>query len=508
VELGQEQAWSNSNSSFAYLIGAEAHQRSAKPSPGARAFHLRPDYKQIASDLMLVWDVLAIPATGFLSLALLWSATQASVLSLHPLVERGSPPLLAALLTPLVLYERTREPEAWHSRVGATTLRCVGLFGLMVGITMLTGKAEAISLKWLSLWLVSAVAATLAGRLLLRIHISGLTKKGILRERAAVVGSGPLAGRLVADLQRRSRGSIDIAGVFHDDPAAFGDSGVERAGTIRDLVELGRRWTLDSIYVVDAGDCEASLERLLNLLMSLDAEIFACALPLAAAGHQQHDAGQSFHRVRLVGRPIVGWGMLLKAIQDKVLGLILLITALPIMLFIAFLIRRESPGPVIFRQKRHGWNNSEFEVLKFRTMRWRGEEHASGARQTSRGDPRVTRIGRFLRKTSLDELPQLINVMRGEMSLVGPRPHPVAMRTAGRLNSEIVPGYACRHRVKPGLTGLAQINGCRGATEQPYQLWKRVEYDLAYINGWSLLLDLKILVLTPARLVFCRDNAF
>jgi exopolysaccharide biosynthesis polyprenyl glycosylphosphotransferase len=165
------------------------------------------------------------------------------------------------------------------------------------------------------------------------------------------------------------------------------------------------------------------------------------------------------------------------------------------MLAIALAIKLDSPGPVFFRQKRYGFNNQLIEVLKFRTM-YHSARDEKAERLTSRNDPRVTRLGAFLRRTSLDELPQFLNVLRGDMSIVGPRPHALAAKAGGLLYQEAVREYAARHRVKPGITGWAQINGWRGETETLEQIKKRVEHDLAYIENWSLLLDLKIIFRT------------
>jgi lipopolysaccharide/colanic/teichoic acid biosynthesis glycosyltransferase len=168
------------------------------------------------------------------------------------------------------------------------------------------------------------------------------------------------------------------------------------------------------------------------------------------------------------------------------------------------LIKLDSPGPVFFRQRRHGFNGREIEVWKFRTM-FADQTDDRCKQQTRRDDPRVTRLGRLLRKTSIDELPQLFNVLAGEMSIVGPRPHAVGMRTDNRLSKEIVAEYAHRYRVKPGITGWAQVNGYRGAMNSAALLRKRVEYDLYYIENWSLALDLKIMALTVLHLLTMRD---
>ena len=163
---------------------------------------------------------------------------------------------------------------------------------------------------------------------------------------------------------------------------------------------------------------------------------------------------------------------------------------------------------MLFRQKRYGFNNELIEVFKFRSM-YADAVRLRGAPQlVTKDDPRVTRVGRIIRKTSLDELPQLFNVLTGQLSLVGPRPHAVQAKAAGRLYPDVVDGYFARHKVKPGITGWAQINGWRGETDTPEKIQKRVEHDLYYIENWSLWLDVQILLRTPASLLANRDNAY
>jgi exopolysaccharide biosynthesis polyprenyl glycosylphosphotransferase len=200
-----------------------------------------------------------------------------------------------------------------------------------------------------------------------------------------------------------------------------------------------------------------------------------------------------------VSRPPLGdWARLAKGLEDRVLSAVALLALSPVMLAAALAIRLESPGPILFRQQRFGFNNRPISVLKFRSM-YVNLGDPTGAQRTVRHDPRITRVGRILRRTSIDELPQLINVLRGEMSLVGPRAHPLLMTVGGRLYHEAVAGYAARHRVKPGITGLAQINGCRGEIATIEQAQARIRYDLEYVSRWSLWLDLKIMLLTPFK---------
>jgi putative colanic acid biosynthesis UDP-glucose lipid carrier transferase len=215
-------------------------------------------------------------------------------------------------------------------------------------------------------------------------------------------------------------------------------------------------------------------------------------------------AGLKLHS--LANRPIREPQRLLKSGIDFVVALMALLVLSPLLVAVAMAIQLDSKGPVFFRQRRQGLGDSLFDVYKFRTMYWDLSDPA-GANQTRRSDPRVTRIGAFLRKTSLDELPQLLNVLRGEMSLVGPRPHTPHMLIGNQRHFEIVAEYSFRHRVKPGITGLAQVNGYRGAVDTADQLKARIDLDLYYIDHWSLWLDVKILART-ALVCVSGLNAF
>jgi exopolysaccharide biosynthesis polyprenyl glycosylphosphotransferase len=197
----------------------------------------------------------------------------------------------------------------------------------------------------------------------------------------------------------------------------------------------------------------------------------------------------------------------MKWLFDKVVGSIALIAAAPVMALVAIAIKLDSRGPVLFKQKRYGFNNELIEVYKFRSM-YTDMTDATAAKLVTKDDPRVTHVGRFIRKTSLDELPQLLNVVfKGNLSLVGPRPHAVNAKAEQRLYDEAVDGYFARHRVKPGITGWAQINGWRGETDTHEKIQRRVEHDLYYIENWSVLFDLYILLKTPLALAK-TENAY
>jgi exopolysaccharide biosynthesis polyprenyl glycosylphosphotransferase len=205
--------------------------------------------------------------------------------------------------------------------------------------------------------------------------------------------------------------------------------------------------------------------------------------------------------IDIFDKPIADWDVFVKAAFDKIVGALCLIALSPVMLAVALAVKLDSRGPALFKQSRYGFNNEKIEVYKFRSM-YVDQLDAAARRLVTRNDPRVTRVGRFIRRTSLDELPQLFNVVfKGDLSLVGPRPHAMHARAADHLYDDVVDGYFARHRVKPGITGWAQVNGWRGETDTPEKIQKRVEYDLDYIENWSLLRDIYILALTPFALL-------
>lgn len=206
-------------------------------------------------------------------------------------------------------------------------------------------------------------------------------------------------------------------------------------------------------------------------------------------------------------KPLADWGVVVKMIFDRVVGAFALVALSPIFLFTAIAIKLDSKGPVFFKQRRYGFNNELVEVYKFRSMYVDTLDHGA-SKLVTKGDPRVTRVGRFIRKTSIDELPQLINVVfKGNLSLVGPRPHALQAKADNRQYEEVVDGYFARHRVRPGITGWAQVNGWRGETDTQEKIQRRVECDLYYIENWSIIFDIYILAITPIALTK-SENAY
>jgi Undecaprenyl-phosphate glucose phosphotransferase len=277
---------------------------------------------------------------------------------------------------------------------------------------------------------------------------------------------------------------------------------------VDDLVEFARRSRIDLVIFSLPVMAEGRILQMLKKLWVLPVDI-----RLSAHSNKLRFRPRSYSYLGNVpvldvfDRPITDWDVVTKYLFDKIIGSVALVCALPLMLLVAIAIKLDSRGPVFFKQRRHGFNNELIEVYKFRSLRADMTDH-SAQKSVTKDDPRVTRVGRFIRKTSIDELPQLINVVfKGNLSLVGPRPHAVNQKIEDRQFDEAVDGYFARHRVKPGITGWAQVNGWRGELTSPEKIKQRVEHDLYYIENWSLMFDLMILAKTPLALLK-SENAY
>lgn len=351
-------------------------------------------------------------------------------------------------------------------------------------------------LTWVAMSLVSLVIYAVATALLLRRLVS----QGRFSTKVAFISERGYGGDVGERLRRDQRTNLCVALAY--DPVYAGDVPVDQAGIDR-FVELAQMQDVDRIVIAIPPYRSETANYLLERLEPVSAEL-ALYSELLSRNRREvsvvQNGAMDLFAVR--AKPLTPWAYMAKSVFDRVAaGLLLMLLALP-MALIALAIRYESPGKALFEQRRHGLNNRIIRVLKFRTMRVL--EDGDEIVQATKDDERVTRLGRFLRRTSLDELPQLYNVLRGEMSLVGPRPHALAHNF--QYTKQLV-RYANRHRVKPGITGWAQINGFRGATEDPLAMKSRVEHDLYYIDNWSFWLDLKILLLTPIH-VLIGKNAY
>src|SRR5581483_2061839 len=370
--------------------------------------------------------------------------------------------------------------------------------------------APDFSRAWLALWYVSGAIALIS----YRAGVAALTRRGLaqgrLTRRAVVYGAGPACESLLAALDADPHSDIRVCGVFDDrgiDRTSRTVAGHPILGNLDALMAYCRRTPIDLLIVALPVSAETRVLQLIRKLwvLPVDIRLAAQASKLRFRPRAYSFAG-AVPLIDLIDRPITDWDVVIKWLFDKTVAGLALLGLAPVMTLVALAIKLDSRGPVLFRQKRYGFNNELIEVFKFRSLLVEAAD-ANAARLVTRSDPRVTRVGRFIRKTSLDELPQLFNVIRGELSLVGPRPHALQAKAANRLYHDVVDGYFARHKVKPGITGWAQINGWRGETDTPEKIQKRVEHDLYYIDNWSVLLDVYILLKTPFALIG-GENAY
>jgi Undecaprenyl-phosphate glucose phosphotransferase len=385
------------------------------------------------------------------------------------------------------------------------------VFVLAIGASFSADIGDQFSRVWLGSFYVSGLAALLAFRRMLFVLVRRWTREGRLTRRTAIVGGGEAGETLIKALREQRDSDVRVIGLFDDrldarPPQAV--VGQRKLGTVDDLVEFARRTRVDLVIFSLPISAEGRILQMLKKLWVLPVDI-----RLSAHSNKLRFRPRSYSYLGNVAvldvfdRPIADWDVVMKWLFDKIIGAMALLLASPLMAAVAVLIKLDSPGPIFFKQRRHGFNNELIEVYKFRSLYVEQTDHAA-LKSVSKYDPRVTRVGRIIRRTSIDELPQLINVVfKGNLSLVGPRPHAVNQKLEDRQFDEAVDGYFARHRVKPGITGWAQINGWRGEISSPDKIKGRVEHDLHYIENWSVLFDLYILVMTPIALLKA-ENAY
>lgn len=357
---------------------------------------------------------------------------------------------------------------------------------------------------WSATWFTTGGCALLAVRIVTAKLLGRLLAAGWFTSRAVIIGAGEQGKHLARHLALYRRDlNIELIGYIDDRKTRLQESSLEHPilGSTDDLVWMIRQDNVDHVFVALPWHARERLREVVNKVGQTPVPVH---LSPDLAGFEFPEATYSrlgqIPMLHLFERPISGTSMYYKYAEDLFLASFLLFLLMPFLLIIALAIKLDSSGPVFFKQRRYGFNNQTFSVWKFRTM-FADMTDLDCERQTTADDPRVTRVGRVLRKTSFDELPQLINVLRGEMSLVGPRPHAVATKADGQLFEDVVEQYAARHRVKPGITGWAQVNNWRGETPKKEDIQKRVEFDLYYIKNWSIWFDLQILFMTPFALL-------
>ncbi len=474
-------------------------------------------------------------------------AEQFSAKSISPFLISGSMRLIdffslsmIAVLTMMFHLSPVLQMNSWHvafSFLGAaittgfvqgldgyltTTLRQFGtsFFKGLTAFTMgflvtlmamflahvLTGKMT----YWIGMWFGYSVVYIGISRAIMGAIVTKLMNDGRLERRAIIIGGGQPASDLIHSMEANPNSDIRICGIFDDrtdDRSPNIVAGYPKLGNVAELIEFTRKARINMLIVSIPLSAEKRVLQLLKRLWMLPVDIRLSAHTNKLFFRQRtYSYEGTVPMVDVFEKPIADWDSVMKRTFDLVFASLAIVALSPIMLITALAVKLDSKGPIIFKQKREGFNNEEIEIFKFRSL-YTDQGDNSGVNVVTKGDSRVTKVGRFIRKTSIDELPQLFNVLLGSLSLVGPRPHVANAQTDSKLWTEVVDSYIARHKVKPGVTGWAQINGWRGEVDQEEKLKGRVEHDLYYIENWSLLFDLYILAITPLKLIN-TENAY
>ncbi|HEX7774912.1 MAG TPA: undecaprenyl-phosphate glucose phosphotransferase [Parvibaculum sp.] len=395
-------------------------------------------------------------------------------------------------------------------QIGHVGMAWSGVFVTLVVLGFFLKVTDEVSRVWFVGWYFAGLLSILLMRSGVSVAIRHWMKTGRLERRVVIVGGGDRGRRLIEALTASAASDIKICGVFDDrgDTRVPEDiAGYPKLGTVDELVRFARSNRIDLLIMSLPMTAERRVLEMMRKVWVLPVDIRLSALdaPLRmTAGTYSYVGNVPFFN--LYDKPLSDWDYVLKLFEDRVLAAFFLLLLSPLLLIIAAAIKFDSRGPVFFKQRRYGFNNELVEVYKFRTLRHE-QTDTDAAKLVTANDDRVTRVGRFLRRSSLDELPQFITVLKGDMSIVGPRPHAILAKAGDELYGDVVDGYFARHRVKPGITGWAQVNGWRGETDTREKILRRTEHDLYYIENWSLLLDLYIILRTPLAMLR-GENAF
>lgn len=401
---------------------------------------------------------------------------------------------------------RPRFMLSFNGQIKRVVLGWALVLCVLVLTAFLAKASSEFSRIWTLGWFGLAAGILVGSRIVLGNYVRQWVAAGRLTQNVVVVGGG-VNGQDILGYLGSSTKYMKILGFFDDRgnrvPADI--DGIERLGPTASLVDFARSHRVDLILIALPWKAERRIMEIVRLLRELPVDIRLT--PETSRGQIMRGGYSDLYGVpvlNLMDKPLDDWQRFTKTMEDYTLGILGLILFLPLLAIVAAAVKLQSPGPVFFRQRRYGYNHQLIEVYKFRTM-YADQTDQRADRLASPGDPRITAIGRFLRKTSIDELPQIFNVLKGEMSIVGPRPHALGAKAADQLYYEVVEEYAIRHRIKPGITGWAQVNGWRGNTDTEEKIRKRVECDLHYIDNWSLWFDIKIIVLTVFEVARSRN---
>lgn len=465
-----------------------------------RSKPLHRDYTNLFPHIARLVDISAVILSAFVVFVLPQWPAPLNVQNYQLAVLIGT--LLVLIVFPLFNVYRSWRGRGWLVHIRTIAIAWMMVIMLLIFIAFITKTSALYSRQWLILWSVTGFGSLIGSRLLLGQVIKYLRLQGWNHKRIIVLGAGKLGRRVARQIRESNNIGYDIVAFFDDNGELHGREfdGIPVKGNIDQVPTLLAHDQVDEVWITLPMRAEQRLAEILHDLRHSTAAVrfVPDIFNLHLINHSIAEiAGMPV--LNLSESPIHGINAVAKFIEDKILASIILVLISPLMMVIAIGVKLTSPGPVFYRQERVSWNGRRFMMLKFRTMPVDAENN-TGPVWAKAGEQRATKLGMFLRRTSLDELPQFINVLRGDMSIVGPRPErPVFV---GKFKDE-VPHYMKKHLVKAGITGWAQVNGWRGDTD----INKRIEYDIQYIENWSVWFDLRIIFLTLLK-GFIHKNAY
>ncbi len=455
----------------------------------------------------------AVDVVSMLIGGILWIILRGSSISETQLSSHVTALMLGTLFFAFIAGRLgTYDPMARFDYIAASKQL---IFSLVSSALVLASIGAALKINenysrlWFLGWFGTAMILSLVMRAFIHFRLTKMRRLGRFDTRTIIVGAGDQGLQLSQFLQSNKKLTINLLGFIDDrrERLAPRIGGLPVIGDIESLMAMIKRSEVDQVLIALPWYAHKRINDVVSVLAMAPVKIrLASDLVGFAYINKTVSMLGGLPVFNLFDRPISGLSYVMKWLEDVILGLLIALVLSPIMLIIALVVKLDTPGPVFFRQLREGFNHKPILVWKFRSMRTDLCESADITQATKR-DPRITRSGAFLRRTSLDELPQILNVLKGEMSIVGPRPHAPSTKAAGKEFHTIIHNYASRHRVKPGITGWAQVNGYRGETDTEDKLIKRVEHDLYYIDNWSVWFDVMIIIRTFMS-VIKAENAY
>lgn len=418
--------------------------------------------------------------------------------------------LISALFTLIVfstsgIYSSWRG-KRWLHQARIVTMVWLSVVIILILIAFLTKTSSLFSRQWMAMWTLMAWGCLLTFRLGFYKILQFMRRRGWNHKRIIIVGTGELARSVARNLIEASWTGLDIVAFYDDDVCAVTREidGIAVKCGVNNLHNIVLKYNINEVWMALPLKEEQRMKDIITSLRhsTVNIRFVPGIFGFRLFNHSITEVA-GLPIIDLNASPIIGVNRFIKEFEDKVLALMILVLISPVLLLIAVGVKRSSPGPVLFKQMRHGWDGKPVRIYKFRTMVVH-KEFDGIVTQASKGDQRITKFGAFLRRTSLDELPQFFNVLQGRMSIVGPRPHAIEHNNQYK---EQIDAYMLRHKVKPGITGWAQVHGWRGETDTLEKMKRRVEYDLYYIENWSLWLDIKIIFLSMFT-GFVHKNAY